>query len=60
MTTLGQCDGLEKTGFGQFSFYGGVMVLKGLILDNLYFERVVGCENTNFGQFILYRGYGGL
>ena len=34
------CDGLERTDFEQFLFWGGVVVLKELHLNSFYFGRV--------------------
>ena len=40
VSTLGGCGGLERTDFEQFLLWEGVVVLKELILNSFYFERV--------------------
>ena len=55
--SLGGCGGLERTVF----IWEGVVVLKELILNSLYFGRVGGfelvvIERTEFEQFVLWEG----
>ena len=38
--TLGECGGLERSDFEQFLFWEGVVILKEVILNSLYFGRV--------------------
>ena len=40
VSTLGGCDGLERTDFEQFLLWEGVVVLKELIFHSFYFGRV--------------------
>ena len=40
VSTLGGCDGLERTDFEQFLLWEGVVVLKELIVYSFYFGRV--------------------
>ena len=41
MSTLRACCGVERTDFSQFVLWENVVVLKELILNSLYFEKVV-------------------
>ena len=40
VSTLGGCGGVERTDFGQFLLWEGVVVMKELILNSFYFGRV--------------------
>ena len=40
VSILGGCGGLERTHFEQFLLSEGVVVLKELILNSFYFQRV--------------------
>ena len=37
---LGRCGGLERSDFKQFLLWEGVVVLKEMIFNSFYFERV--------------------
>ena len=63
VSTLGGCDGLERTDLEQSLLLegavvecGGVVVLKELILNSFYFQRVCSLERTHFEQFLLSEG----
>ena len=54
LSILGGYDGLERTGFGQFSLWEGFIILKGLIFYNFHFGRVWWFERNYFGQVLLW------
>ena len=49
--TLGGFGGLERTDFCQFSLWQGVVVLKGLILDNFHMALCGGLERMILDDF---------
>ena len=48
ISTLGGCDGLVRTDFGQLALWGRCGVLKGLIFNNFHFGRLFCVERDWF------------
>ena len=59
VSTLGQCNGPERTDFEQLILWEGVVVLKELILTLSTLGQCSGPERTDFEQFLCW-GCGGL
>ena len=53
---MGECGGLERSDFEQFLLWEGVVILKEVILNSLYFGRVWCLERSDFEQFLLWEG----